>query len=234
MRRSAIGWVLRAEARYRVPRGLPGEHRVKLAARTLGLPPLDPRVWLTEAQREDAARLLPGDGPTLALGIGATWICKTWPADRFAALALALTRPGGALAGGRVLLVGAPEERAAAGPLFDALPRHAIVDGFGLGIPTAAALLQRSSLFVGNDSGMMHLAAAAGVRTVGLFGPTPEDLYGPWGAQSLVVRTAEPLDALLTRIGAPGSERTLMEGLAVDGVVRAIARRWPGLPAHNA
>ena len=234
MRRSALAWVLRADARHLVPRGHPGEHRVPLAARTLGLPPLDPRVWITDAQHAHAARLLPGDAPTLALGTGANWVCKTWPADRFAALALALTRPGAALAGGRILLVGSNDERDAARPLFDALPPAAIVDGFGLDIPTTAALLARSTLFVGNDSAMMHLAAAAGTRTAGLFGPTRDDLYAPWGPSSLVVRTAEPVDQLLARVGPPGSERTLMEGLAVDGVVQAIARRWPGFDARNA
>jgi ADP-heptose:LPS heptosyltransferase len=46
---------------------------------------------------------------------------------------------------------------------------------------TAFACLKHARLFIGNDSGTMHLAAAAGVPTIGLFGPSDERLYAPWG-----------------------------------------------------
>jgi ADP-heptose:LPS heptosyltransferase len=53
-------------------------------------------------------------------------------------------------------------------------------------LPEAAACLARVALFVGNDSGLMHLAAAAGAPTLGLFGPTPADEYGPAGRRTAV------------------------------------------------
>jgi ADP-heptose:LPS heptosyltransferase len=51
-------------------------------------------------------------------------------------------------------------------------------------------------LFIGNDSGLMHLAAASGTRTLGLFGPTPAAEYGPSGpnARAAVSPTAEMAD----------------------------------------
>ena len=53
---------------------------------------------------------------------------------------------------------------------------------------TAYALLKRARLFIGNDSGLMHLAAAAGAPTLGLFGPSDERLYAPWGPKARVLR----------------------------------------------
>ena len=54
------------------------------------------------------------------------------------------------------------------------------------------ALLQRCSLFVGNDSGIMHLAAAAGVPLVALFGPQSPLKFGPWGRRTTVIYHAFP------------------------------------------
>ncbi len=229
MRRSALPWVLRADARHIVPRPRPGEHRVDLAARTLGLPPQPPVVWLDASLREAAARLLPPGGPVLALGTGANWLPKTWPIGSFAELARRMVAPGGLLAGGRVLLVGTASERAEARAVMQAVPADSLVDAFDLGIPMTAALIERSTLFVGNDSGLMHLAAATRTRTVGLFGPTPDDSYAPWGPNGLVVRTPEPMALLLDRVRAEGEGRTRMDGLPPDAVLDAIARRWPGL-----
>lgn len=117
LRRSLLPWLLRAEQRHTVPRPLPGEHRVALAARTLGLGPQTPRIEPSAAHRAEAARLIGGERQVLALGPGANWICKCWPADRFKALALRLLGPGGAFAAGRLLLVGSTAEREVARPI---------------------------------------------------------------------------------------------------------------------
>ena len=51
-------------------------------------------------------------------------------------------------------------------------------------MPEAAACLARCALFVGNDSGLMHLAASSGAATLGLFGPTPVQEYAPAGPRA--------------------------------------------------
>jgi heptosyltransferase-1 len=56
------------------------------------------------------------------------------------------------------------------------------------------ALTRRASLFVGGDTGPMHLAAALGVPVVALFGPTRPDRNGPYATRSVVLRSPESVD----------------------------------------
>ena len=86
---------------------------------------------------------------------------------------------------------------------------------------TAFACLKRARLFIGNDSGAMHLAAAAGVPTIGLFGPSDERLYAPWGARTRVVRGSRSFDQILAV--DPGFTHSLchMMDLPVKTVVQA-------------
>ena len=73
-----------------------------------------------------------------------------------------------------------------AAPLLAALPEA--IDLVGrLSLPEVAACLARCALFVGNDSGLMHLAAAAGTPTLGLFGPTSAAEYAPAGPRGAAV-----------------------------------------------
>ena len=82
-------------------------------------------------------------------------------------------------------------------------------------------------MFIGNDSGLMHLAAASGIPTLGLFGPSPERRYRPWGAHAAVVRTVQSYEEL---IGAPDFDHrrsaTLMDGLDVAAAVAAAQDLW--------
>ena len=222
LRNSAMPFLLRARRR-KVLKGDGGRsHKVVHLARLFGLDPLPPRLWIGEGHRARARELV-GSGPLLALGPAVTWRGKEWPADRFAALADRLTGAGGALEGARVAVLGAAGERAAMAPLLAALPGERAVDLMGrAGLMEAAAVLERASLFVGNDSGPMHLAAAAGAPTLGLFGPTPDEVYAPWGRAAAVVRTPESCETLRAR---PDYDRraggSLMTSLEVDTVAEA-------------
>lgn len=229
LRRSLLPWALRAGERRVIPRSLPSEHRVTLASRTLGLPPQAPRIWIDGKHARAAGDMAGKSSRMVAIAPGANWICKTWPIGRFTQLAHALVGRGGALDGATIVLVGGAEEREGARPLWQAFPADRVVQAFGADVPTTAALLARCSLFVGNDSAMMHLAAAVGIPTVGLFGPTRDEHYGPWGGHGLVVRTPETVDSLLATRRSGEPDRTLLGSLTVEAVLKAITDRWPDL-----
>ena len=224
LRGSLTSWFLLA-GRRAVNRRKPGHvhrHRVIEAADVLRLdPPPPPRLWLDEAARSAAETALPGEAPVLALSPAAAAPFKEWAPQRFAAVADALTAPGGALAGARVALLGGPGDEAKTAAVADAITMAPVVDLAGqLGILETGACLARACLFVGNDSGLMHMAAAAGTPTLGLFGPTDEGVYGPWGDHARSVRAGGPAnEAERGRLSFAGE--SLMGGLDADRVVEA-------------
>src|SRR5690606_584592 len=103
MRGSTLSGKLRRQRRAVKGKPLPGVHLVEQAARTLQLDEIPaPRLFIGRDTQEAADALIPaGDGPILAIGPGADWIGKRWPADRYAKIANSLLGPGGPAAGGR-------------------------------------------------------------------------------------------------------------------------------------
>ncbi len=151
----------------------------QLAAETLGLPPLgsEPpgvRLRLHDRHRDQAAAALAAagvTGPYLALCPLATGLVhgrpKQWPG--FPDLTRALA--------GRTLVATAPADRA--GDLAAALPGAVILPALSTG--AFAALLAGAERVIANDSGPMHLAAATGARTIGVFGISDPRRTGAWG-----------------------------------------------------
>lgn len=148
-----------------------------------------------EETREAApwlARLPPG---FLALHPGSGSPRKNWPADRFAAAirALAPTPPW--------LLVEGPADELAAG----ALRSPNSVSARDLPPRLLGAVLAQAGLYLGNDSGVSHLAAAWGGPTLAIFGPTDPAVWGPIGPRVTTLRSPDES----------------MTGLTVEAVVAA-------------
>jgi ADP-heptose:LPS heptosyltransferase len=91
---------------------------------------------------------------------------------------------------------------------------------------TAAAVLRRCALFIGNDTGLMHIAAACGMPTLGLFGPSPSRQYAPWGSRAAFVSSADSPEIMF----GPGFDHrttdTLMDGLSVAAAEAGAYRLW--------
>lgn len=236
VRRSVIPWTVLTARRAVAPSSShQDEHAVVAFSRTLGLsenPPI-PRLWTAETHHSNATELMPADVPVIAVAPTANWQGKIWPAERFVETIERLTGIDGSsadavLADASIAVLGAENEREAAAPLLDAIPAERRIDLVGTqDLPTVSACLQRSTLFVGNDSGLMHMAAAAGIPTLGLFGPSRPERYGPWGSRAAWVTTEKPFSEL---VGGKGYDHrtteTLMDSLSVDTVVRASSNLW--------
>jgi len=207
VRGSGISLALAAGRRHILRGGRrPGLRTAQLAAGMRFDPPPLPVVWTSPADDAKAAALM-GQGPVIGLGPTANWSGKIWPPERFVALfeALAAATPGLRAA---IFAGPGPEEAARAAPVLAALP--GALDFVGaLSLAEAAAALRRCALFIGNDSGLMHLAAAAGAPTLGLFGRSRAEEYAPTGARTAVAIAPGP----------PGEAP--MEGLTVDTVLAA-------------
>ena len=220
LRRSALAYCLLARERYVVPKPTRDMHRVELIASTLKLEATPPKPVLWP---DDANTLIADGPPVLAIAPAANWVGKQWRAERFAELALNLTAPDGLMPGARVAVFAAADERAQVAPVLARIPEAQRIDLVGVGdLALVGGCLTRCKFFIGNDSGLMHMAAATGIPTLGLFGPSRAEHYEPWGDKCTFVRTRESYDDL---VGAPGYDHrttgTLMDGLSVDAVERA-------------
>ena len=198
LRGSLITYFIRARRRliYYTPKT--DDHRVQQLAAAYGVSePLSPKLWPLPQHKIAAQNYLAFEKAPLVVGPTANWIGKQWFGDRFAAVIKALTGSGGALAGHPVILMGGPGE--AAEDVLTALSDHPVQNLIGqLDLLTAHEVLAQSRLYIGNDSGLMHVAAASGCPTLGLFGPSRQEHYGPWGASCACVQTAESYDAIVT------------------------------------
>lgn len=228
LRGSALAWVVPTLRRRVLKSSWEPKHRTIHIASALGIAPQVPVLWTTPERRDEAARLLPEGRPILALGPTANWAAKQWPAERFAAVVGRLTGPGGILEGASVALLGAAGERDSVLPLVQSIPEERRIDLLGTcGLATAAACLERATLYIGNDSGLMHMAAAAGVPTLGLFGPSSEVFYGPCGERSATVRGPRSFEDICH---APDfdhrSTACMMLDLEVDRVAEAAEALW--------
>ncbi|HEY0425813.1 MAG TPA: glycosyltransferase family 9 protein [Rhodopila sp.] len=185
IRGSALSWLVPTRRRAVFSRA-DGPKIAQLGA-ILGLsPPPLPVAWIGKVDRARVSVLLPEDRPIIVLAPTANWQPKVWPAVRFAAAFESLA--ASVLPGALPVVLGGPgqAERGMADPLLVALP--AALDLVGvLSLPEAAAVLQKAALFIGNDSGLMHLSAAAGAPTIGLFGPTDAATYAPAGKRAVAV-----------------------------------------------
>ncbi len=88
----------------------------------------------------------------------------------------------------------------------------------GSSLRELAALCRRASLFVGSDTGPLHLAAAVGTPCVGLYGPMPAKRNGPYGSQHLALQKATFEGTSRERRKAPG---TLMDAISAEDVCAA-------------
>lgn len=142
--------------------------------------------------------------PWMALGIGASEPFKQWGAQPFAAL----TRAFVDRTGGTVFLIGGPAEDPLAADI-ESRARDHVVRALARPLDEAAALARAADVFVGNDTGLLNLAAATGGTTIGLFGGSaPLTLY-----PNLVALEPE---------GGAVYRENRMDGISVETVMAAI------------
>jgi lipopolysaccharide heptosyltransferase II len=162
--------------------------------RAVGIEVHEPRLefYPTDEDRRHVTEIIQGATPQAPLIVihpaggsnpGMTLSAKRWPPRRFAALADRLVEERGA----QVSLVGGPDD----GPIAAAIKggmRQEPWDLAGqLTFGQLGALLERCDLFIGHDTGAMHLAVAVGAPVVAIFGPSDPRMYGPYGENSVAL-----------------------------------------------
>ena len=148
---------------------------------------------------------------------------RCWPADRFALLADALIQGHSA----KIVMVGSPAEEPVADLIAGTMENDPVVLVGKTTLRQTAAVLEKCHLFISNDGGPMHMAAAVGTPVIAMFGPTNSIRYGPYGEDCLVVKSDLPCSPC-HEPHSPGIEcqrPRCLETVSVDMVMEAAAQR---------
>ncbi len=213
LRTDFLPYVLRAERRVtRRHAQVRGEHAVEqhhAVATELAdddSPIAATQIWIAAQTVRKVDERYPHsrDRRLLAIAPGANWPGKIWPASAYRDLIAALRADFEA-----VLIIGSAADRASAVDISATLSMPTLNTCGETDLCEAAALIARAAVFVGNDSGLGHIAAAQGVPTVTVFGPGQPQRYRPWGQHVRVVQ-------------APGDDLSRLSAAPVAAAVRAL------------
>jgi heptosyltransferase II len=220
------GWLLtHAVKRTRAIQSIHQTRYYLEMVKALGCQPVSPDIRLAPERDDRIAageilqRLGLADDILIGLAPGATYgAAKKWHPERFAAIA---DRLADALSA-RVLLFGSAADRDSTGQVAGHA-RHPLVDLAGkTNLRDAMAVMACCQLFISNDSGLMHVAAALGIPTVAIFGSTNPVTTGPVGRRTMVVRQGVPCSPCL-KTTCPTDFRC-MEQITVEDVYAAARR----------
>jgi heptosyltransferase-2 len=149
-------------------------------APVLAVPPTDIAAWMQKRGLAGEAR------PIVALAPGAVGPSKRWPVEYYAELTRRLLAEGFA-----VWVLGGPGEKALAQEIIAETPAR---DLTGLDLRDGILALAAAAVAVSNDSGLLHVAAALGTPSIGIFGPTSPQLWAPLNPLAAVIETKTTLD----------------------------------------
>ena len=194
------------------------EHGLSLAEAVAGTRLNAPRVELPrdpEAEREMDRRLSgSGTGGFAILNPGAGWGAKCWPAERYGYVARALAEDGV-----RSIINYGPGEEDLARATEAA--SEGIANPMKCSLTELIALTRRAKLFIGGDTGPMHLAAALQVPVVAIFGPTDPARTGPYSTHSIILRNPASLTTHKRR-SQPDDELLEISAKAVVNAARCL------------
>jgi len=152
-----------------------------VAHRPLEMPriefPHDPAI-----EKKCEERLQQNSGDFALLNPGAGWGAKQWPAERYGHVARRLAQDGM-----KSMINFGPGEESLMRSVESA--SEGTAKGIVCSLTELIALTRRARLFMGGDTGPMHLAAALGIPVVAIFGPTNPARNGPFGTHSIVLRS---------------------------------------------
>jgi lipopolysaccharide heptosyltransferase I len=153
---------------------------------------------------------------------GAAWPNKRWPPDRFGHLARTIRDRHGL----RSVVLWGPGEASLAEDVVRASD-GAAVTAPPTSIPDLVALARAASLVVSGDTGPLHIAAAAGVPAVALFGPTNPKRNGPWDEADVSISLYDRCDCHYERRCRRTADAWCLGTIGIDDVARAVAQRMP-------
>lgn len=191
----------------------------RFGAEEFGLP-----VSAVERRRVDALWLeesISDDTPVIAMCPGSKMAAKRWPLDRFERVGVELLNKSREY---RIVVFGGPEDQATGEEIRRSLGKRVINFAGRLSLLESAEALRRCALYLGNDTGVMHLAAAVGTPCVAIFSARDHPgRWEPYGSNHIVLRREVPCEGCMRETCVEKDMRCLKEIKASD-VLEAVEK----------
>jgi ADP-heptose:LPS heptosyltransferase len=194
-----------------------------------GLPckELNPRLYLNDLDRDWAKDfwrrkgLLPVEkSEVIILHPGSGSKKKVWPLDQF----LNLLRYLQDRLGSKILIVLGPAEGLEVQKAFERIGTNPPILAKGLSLLQLASVMEGCRAFIGNDSGISHMAAALGLPTVAIFGPTDPKVWSPRGEKVVVIRKEIPCSPCPQERFFQCKNFECLKGIEINEVLKGLER----------
>ncbi len=230
LKNSPISYLLMTKKR-KIYRSSPRRknHKVEQLAKLFGVSGREarPTLWISHEEQERAASMLPPGPNYIVIAPTANWPGKEWPLSYFSELVSRLLSVESRLKGIKFVVLAAEGEKERILPFINSLPHGSYIDLAGrTELSIVPAILSRASLFIGNDSGLMHMATASRIPTIALFGPTNDAVYGPWGDKAIVIRSEKSWQELFKSYAGDSLMRDISPA-KVEAAVYQISQKAP-------
>ena len=163
---------------------------------------------------------------SIAIGASANWPAKIWPSKNFVKLIHMFLKEKQFGKKKSIVFFGSSKDLKNIKKITKHLKKFKVKNFCGkLNLIEVAAHLKKCKIFIGNDSGLMHIASASGIPTLGLFGPSLESRYAPKGNNAYYIRGKKTFNQLT---GAKNfdwnTKKNLMSSLSVNAVFNKIKK----------
>ena len=205
-------------------------HRVEYflgLARAIGadISKKDYEFFITESDRKRADHILQAEGVNssdriVVLNPGGNWDPKRWPANRFAELADQLIEKYNV----KILITGAEKDRALADEISQGMTNKPVSICGKTKLRELASILERAKLVISGDSGPMHIAISVGTNVLALFGPTSDNITGPYGKGNYTV-IKKDVGCRIPCYDFTCKDNRCMKAISVDDIMRIIEEK---------
>ena len=168
------------------------KHFISICSNLKEIP--DPKIYIPTKLQNNIKKMFPSNkGKTITLALGANSNHKVWPTENYVRLLKLLK-----IQFKNIILIGSKNEMDKA-QLFKKLYTKKVYDFCGkLTLLETASVIKKSDFFIGNDSGLGHIAGAVNIKSFIIFGDGEPDRYRPWGNKSSWYQNTEKDISLIT------------------------------------
>ena len=177
-------------------------------------------VYTSQIEKKEVEENIDINSKHVVIFPGGNWEPKIWPAENYNILLKKLEKNFRNI---KFIIVGSNSEKQKyLTKIQENIPNENIIDLMGKSLTLTSAYMEKSNLFIGNDSGLTHLSVASNLKTISLFGPTDDICYGHRSNNNFVLRTKESYD-YFKQISID-KEKSYMHSIKTDQIIDIIVK----------